>query len=109
TQKHDEAVRDLEEAVALQPTAPRCFHLAQAYHASKNASAATAAWRKAKSLGLAANVLHPLERPAFERLGTGMEGKEASAACGLANVLSRKRQVRLSPVCRYCDTSSARS
>jgi Tfp pilus assembly protein PilF len=75
TQKPDEAVRDLEEAVALHATAPRCFHLAQAYHASKNSSAALAAWRKAKSLGLAANVLHPLERPAFEKMAAELDGK----------------------------------
>jgi tetratricopeptide (TPR) repeat protein len=75
THQHDEAVRDLEEAVALHATAPRCFHLAQAYHASKNSSAASAAWRKAKTLGLAANVLHPLERPAFEKLAAELDGK----------------------------------
>lgn len=65
--QHERAVGDLEEAVAVQPTAPRYFHLAQAYRAGKNAQAAGQALQKAKSLGLTAQVLHPLERQTLEK------------------------------------------
>jgi tetratricopeptide (TPR) repeat protein len=62
------AIADLEQSSAESPTAVVLFHLAQAYQAAGRRQDASQAWRRAVSLGLAANVLHPLERPAFERL-----------------------------------------
>lgn len=66
--KLEQAVGDLEEAVAQQPTAARYYHLAQAYHAAKNRSAALLAFQKSKKLGLRAEALHPLERPGYEKV-----------------------------------------
>ncbi|HXG12847.1 MAG TPA: tetratricopeptide repeat protein, partial [Gemmataceae bacterium] len=62
------AVKDLQEAAAITPTAVTYFHLAQAYQAVKNPGEAAAAFRKAQALGLDAKQLHPLERPAYLRL-----------------------------------------
>jgi len=66
--QHQQAVTDLEEAIAQQPTGTRYFHLAQAHRAAKDRAAAGLALKKARSLGLTASALHPLERPAYEGL-----------------------------------------
>jgi tetratricopeptide (TPR) repeat protein len=65
--QHEQAVSDLEEAVHLEPSGTRYYHLAQAYRAAKNGPAAGLALRKAKSLGLNAQTVHPLERADFEK------------------------------------------
>lgn len=70
-----QAVRDLEEAVNLQPTAPRYFHLVLAHRTAKDHAAAGAAWAKAKALGLTSDALHPLERKTFEGIAAEMEEK----------------------------------
>jgi cellulose synthase operon protein C len=67
TGKHEHAVGDLEEAVRVEPTATRYYHLAQAHRAAKNAGAASQALKKAQALGLTPEVLHPLERSTYER------------------------------------------
>lgn len=64
----DRAVRDLEAALVQESTAARHFHLAQAHAAARNTPAAVAALRKALALGLKAEDLHPLERPAYQAL-----------------------------------------
>ncbi len=66
--QHEQAVTDLEEALARQPTGTRYYHLARAYQSQKNRGGAAAALRKAKSLGLTAAALHPLERKAYAAL-----------------------------------------
>lgn len=66
--QHERAVADLEEAIRLEPTGTRYYHLAQAYRAAKNAGAAGQALGKAKALGLTAQTVHPLERAGFEKL-----------------------------------------
>jgi tetratricopeptide (TPR) repeat protein len=66
--KHDRAIADLEQAIADAPTASRYFHLAQAYRAADKLEAAREALRKANELDLRPAQLHPLERPAWERL-----------------------------------------
>ncbi|MBY0523237.1 MAG: tetratricopeptide repeat protein [Gemmataceae bacterium] len=73
--KGELAVGDLEEAVAIQPTAVRYFHLAQAHRAVRNRTASVAAYQKAKNLGLTAQLLHPLERNEFEKLKAEHEGR----------------------------------
>jgi cellulose synthase operon protein C len=66
--QHERAVADLEEAIRLEPTGTRYYHLAQAYRAARNTGAAGQALRQAKSLGLTAQAVHPLERADFEKL-----------------------------------------
>jgi tetratricopeptide (TPR) repeat protein len=75
TSKNELAVRDLEQAVVLHPTATRYFHLAQAYRGLQDRASADAAWKKAKALGLRSNVLHPLERASYERLSAELDVK----------------------------------
>lgn len=62
------AARDLEAVTAAGPNPATFFHLAQAYFAAGRRKDADQAWRRAKSLGLNAELLHPLERPAFVQL-----------------------------------------
>jgi tetratricopeptide (TPR) repeat protein len=64
----DQAVKDLQVAVAERPSAAGYFHLAQAHHRQNKLALAVAALEKAKGLGLEEKDLHPLERPAYRRL-----------------------------------------
>lgn len=64
----DLAIDDFRQASEEAPSPSTYFHLAQAYSAVGRRKDAGQAWRNAKSLGLNAGMLHPLERPAFERL-----------------------------------------
>jgi tetratricopeptide (TPR) repeat protein len=66
--QHERAVADLEEAIRLEPTGNRYYHLARAYRATRNTGAAGQALRQAKALGLTAQAVHPLERADFEKL-----------------------------------------
>jgi len=63
-----EAIKDLKLAVARKPTADLYFHLAQAYQMAGETGEAGKALRKARELGLTPTEIHPLERPAYERL-----------------------------------------
>jgi cellulose synthase operon protein C len=56
------AIKDLEDAVAVRPSALKYFHLAEAYLAASRRNDATAALRNAKTAGLNADALSPLER-----------------------------------------------
>jgi tetratricopeptide (TPR) repeat protein len=62
------AIDDLEKAVALDPSGPKYFHLAQAYHEFKDKQKAEENLEKAKNKGLTPNSLHPLEQPAYDKL-----------------------------------------
>lgn len=64
----ERAAQDLETVTAALPNPASFFHLAQAYLAAGRRRDADQAWRRAKSLGLNAAVLHPLERPAFVQM-----------------------------------------
>lgn len=66
----DRAVEDLEEAVAASPAPRTYFHLARAHQLVGNRVAAAAALQQAQAGGLAADNLHPLERPAYQQLRT---------------------------------------
>jgi Tfp pilus assembly protein PilF len=64
----NEAIADLRRAVVDGSKATRHFHLAQAYALAKDRPAAVKEWKRALSLGLTVDTVHPLERPAFQRL-----------------------------------------
>lgn len=65
----DRAIQDLEDALVVQPkSAEMHFHLAQAYQKRGRTNDATDAFNQAKTLGLTAEKLHPLERPRFNRM-----------------------------------------
>lgn len=64
----DEAVKLLLEAVAEEPTPVSYFHLAQAYQQASNGVMAANALAQAKNLGLKPTSVHPLERPAYDRM-----------------------------------------
>jgi tetratricopeptide (TPR) repeat protein len=66
--QNDLAVKDLEVALAQDPTPTRLFHLAAAHLSGKNEAAAREALQKAMALGLKAETLHPLEREQYKRL-----------------------------------------
>ena len=60
--KFDQSVADLEQSVATEPKVGRLFHLARAQFLNGNSPASAAAYKQAKSRGLTADMLHPLER-----------------------------------------------
>ncbi len=62
------AIKDLESASAESPGPAVYFHLAQAYLAANRRERALEAWKRAKLHGVSADVLHPLERAAFNQL-----------------------------------------
>jgi tetratricopeptide (TPR) repeat protein len=65
---HGEAREDLLKATREAPAATRYFHLARAHRMAQDLPAASAALKQAKAAGLAADRLHPLERPAYKEL-----------------------------------------
>lgn len=67
-EKPAKSVRDSEQAVSDNPTAARRFHLAQALEAIDEPQAARREFQQAIASGLRADVLHPLERAAFEEM-----------------------------------------
>jgi predicted Zn-dependent protease len=66
--KAEPAVVDLEQVIAASPSPTAYFHLAQAQLQAGRKDKALQAWRKAKEGGRLPQNLHPLERPAFDRL-----------------------------------------
>ena len=58
----------LDRATALDPTAPKYFHLAQAYLKSSDKPAASRSLAKARAKGLEPDRLHPLELTAYHRI-----------------------------------------
>jgi tetratricopeptide (TPR) repeat protein len=65
---NEQAIKDLESATTEAASSTILFHLAQAYAAAGRRADATQAWRRAKLLGISAEVLHPLERPAYNQM-----------------------------------------
>jgi cellulose synthase operon protein C len=70
--RSDDAIRDLERAVAQIPDGNGYFHLAQAYQGANNRAAAVEALRKAKGLGVRPD---PLEKAAYDRLLTQLDSR----------------------------------
>jgi tetratricopeptide (TPR) repeat protein len=68
----DLAVQDLQQAIALAPSALKYAHLAMAHQASRNRLAAAEALLKAKDLGLTESELHPAERKRFQQFTEAM-------------------------------------
>ncbi len=62
------ALKDIDEAIAENPTAHRYFHRAQAHHLAKNESAATDDLRKALQMRLSETTIDPLERTSYRQL-----------------------------------------
>jgi tetratricopeptide (TPR) repeat protein len=71
----NQAVADLENAAAENPTDTVYFHLTRAYLQGHNRAAAERAWEKAKELHLTEKSLHRLERPEYQRVAAELEGK----------------------------------
>jgi len=69
----DRALQDLNQAIAQAPTPTMYVHLAQAQLMAKNAPAAAEAFRKAKEIGLQVDILHPLEKPAYQQLAAELK------------------------------------
>jgi predicted Zn-dependent protease len=65
----DLALADLNQAVALAPSAAKYFHLAQARLLANERSGAREAYQKAVESGLTVIGLNPLEQPELDRLG----------------------------------------
>src|SRR5262249_51224317 len=63
-----DALRDLEQALELKPSATYSFHLARAQLQARNKAGAVASFRKAKAEGLNATMLHPLDRAHLAQL-----------------------------------------
>ena len=64
----------LRQAVEMEPSASKYLHLAQAHDLAGDRREARRAYDKAKEIGLASAVLHPLEKPAIDKLIAAMEG-----------------------------------
>jgi tetratricopeptide (TPR) repeat protein len=66
----EDAIQDLDQAIAVSPSAEKYFHLARACRAAGQKTEAADHFRKARELGLVANMLHPLERTAYNEMAT---------------------------------------
>ncbi len=66
--RNDLAIKDLEDAVAVHPSPLKYLHLAEAYLMASRRSEATVALRSARTAGLSAGSLSPLERETCRRL-----------------------------------------
>jgi len=67
------AIEDLENAIAIDPSSAKYFHLAQAHLQAGDAEAAKRSLAKARAEGLESGTLHPLELAAYERVLTALE------------------------------------
>jgi tetratricopeptide (TPR) repeat protein len=72
----EQAVKDLNEALAEKPTGQRYFHLAQAHMALNNRREAQAALQQAHQLRLTADDVDPLERSSYQRVCAELERKK---------------------------------
>ena len=66
--RNDLAIKDLEDAVGVHPSALKYLHLAEAYLMASRRSEATVALRSARTAGLSTESLLPLERETCRRL-----------------------------------------
>jgi tetratricopeptide (TPR) repeat protein len=64
----EQALADLEKAIADAPSATKYFHLTRAHHMARNPRAARAALTRANAAGLTAERLHPAERATYRQL-----------------------------------------
>ena len=71
----DLAIRDLEDAIAVEPAGDKYFHLARAYLAADRRNDAADAFAKAKKSGLDVASLHPLEQDTFRQLTAEFAGR----------------------------------
>jgi tetratricopeptide (TPR) repeat protein len=69
-----EALRDLEDAVAQEPRGIGYFHLAQVHLALKDRNEARKAWKRSQELGIKPYQLHPLEREGYRKTEEGING-----------------------------------
>jgi len=69
------AIEDLERATNLDPTGPKYFHLAQAYLQAGDKTAAAQNLAKTQAKGLEPDLLHPLERTAYQQVLTELGKK----------------------------------
>jgi cellulose synthase operon protein C len=67
------AIDDLENAVAVDPSASKYFHLAQAYLEANKREAAKQSLAKAHTKGLKPTSLHPLEVTAYQEVLSALE------------------------------------
>jgi tetratricopeptide (TPR) repeat protein len=67
----EQAIQDLEAAVAAKPDPAILFHLARAYDMAGRRDKSRAALDQARSRGLAVEKLQPAEREQYERLSVG--------------------------------------
>ena len=67
------AIEDLENAVAIAPSATKYFHLAQAYLEASNKVAAKENLAKARTKGLAKGTLHPLELTVYQQVVSALD------------------------------------
>ncbi len=67
------ARKDLEAAVAAGGDAVAYFHLAEVYARSNDKAKAAVALRQARNAGLRPGLLHPLERPTYDRLAAELK------------------------------------
>jgi tetratricopeptide (TPR) repeat protein len=73
--KSDEAITDLQTAIADAPSGFRYFHLARAQVLAHNREAAEEAFRQAVGSGLMMEQLHPAERVAYREMAREFEIK----------------------------------
>ncbi|MDR3638835.1 MAG: tetratricopeptide repeat protein, partial [Isosphaeraceae bacterium] len=66
--RHDEAIKDLEEVAAAEPSGIHLFHLACAYHKAGRSKACRDSLERARRLGLSAHQIDPGERKLLEEL-----------------------------------------
>ena len=67
------AIRDLEDAVAIAPSAVKYFHLAQASLEAGDKPAAKESLEKARTLGLVKGNLHPLELGVYQQVVSALD------------------------------------
>jgi len=67
-QQFDFAARDLQQAISLNPSAARYFHLAQVRLAAEDRKAAREAFKKALALNITPADLHPTEAAALDQV-----------------------------------------
>jgi tetratricopeptide (TPR) repeat protein len=69
-----QAIKDLKDAIAEQPSASAYFHLAEAHYQARDRQAARLALQQAKTHGLQASSLHPLEKTTYAVLIRELDG-----------------------------------
>lgn len=71
--ENQKAIEDLENAIAIAPSATKYFHLAQAQLQAGDVEAAKRSLAQARADGLEKGTLHPLEHPVYERVASALE------------------------------------